>query len=138
VNLFTYGSLMFPEVWERVTGLSDPGTPARLADHAARRIRDQTYPALVASAGALTEGILYQKVPPEAMTRLDAFEGPFYDRVMVAVVLPDGAATSAWVYRASRQDDPDILPEPWQAGCFEREHLRHFLRDDPGFSGGSR
>lgn len=138
MNLFTYGSLMFPEVWERVTGLSGPGAPACLADHAARRIRGQTYPALVASAGDLTEGVLYQEVTPEAVARLDAFEGPFYDRVMVGVMLPDGAATSAWVYRASRQDDPDILPEPWQAGCFRRDHLRQFLHDDPGFSGGGR
>ena len=138
MNIFTYGSLMFPEVWERVTGLTGRGTPARLADHAARRIRGQSYPALVAAPGEVTAGILYQNVPPDAVTRLDDFEGAFYDRIRVGVEVADGAATSAWVYRAARQDDPDILPAPWQAGCFEREHLPRFLREDPGFSGGGR
>lgn len=135
MNVFTYGSLIFPEVWAKVTGLPGPGTslPATLADHAARRIRGQTYPALVEAMGGSTMGILYQNVPGDALLRLDAFEGDFYHRVRVGVVIADGSSISAWVYRASRQDDPDILPEAWQADCFERDDLHRFLTEDPGF-----
>jgi gamma-glutamylcyclotransferase (GGCT)/AIG2-like uncharacterized protein YtfP len=138
MNLFTYGSLMFPEVWERVTGLCGAGQPASLADHAARRIRGQTYPALVTGVGESTEGVLYADVTPEAVARLDAFEGPFYERVMVGVSLGDGAATRAWVYRAALPDDPDILAECWDPERFQREHLGRFLQDDPGFSATGR
>ena len=138
MNLFTYGSLMFPEVWERVTGLSGEGQPASLGDHAARRIRGQTYPALVKAVGESTEGVLYADVTPEAVARLDAFEGHFYERVMVGVSLGAGAKTSAWVYRAALPDDPDILAERWDPERFQREHLGRFLHDDPGFSGNGR
>ncbi len=138
MNLFTYGSLMFPEVWERITGLSGAGQPASLADHAARRIRGQTYPALVTAAGESTQGVLYVDVSPEAVARLDAFEGQFYERVMVGVSVAEGAATSAWVYCAAQPEDPDILAELWDPARFQREHLGRFLRDDPGFSGSGR
>ncbi len=138
MNIFTYGSLMFPEVWERVTGLSGAGQPASLADHAARQIRGQTYPALVKAVGGSTEGVLYSDVTPAAVARLDEFEGRFYERVAVAVSAGDGAATSAWVYRAAKPDDPDILEEGWDRERFQRDHLGRFLRDDPGFSGAGR
>jgi len=138
MNIFTYGSLMFPEVWERVTGLSGAGQPAWLADHAARQIRGQTYPALVKAGGERTEGVLYADVTPEAVERLDVFEGGFYERVMVGVSVGEGAATSAWVYRAVQPDDPDILEECWDRDRFQQDHLGRFLRDDPGFSGAGR
>jgi gamma-glutamylcyclotransferase (GGCT)/AIG2-like uncharacterized protein YtfP len=133
MNLFTYGTLMFPEVWQRVTGLAQPGQPATLAHHAARRIRDQLYPALVGEEGAVTSGILYPEVSPEAMARLDTFEGTFYDRVPVEVTLTDGSVRPAWVYRAAAGTGPDILPQPWEAARFAREELGVFLQEDPGF-----
>ncbi len=138
MNLFTYGSLMFPEVWERVTGLSGAGQPASLADHAAREIRGQTYPALVKAMGERTEGVLYSDLSPEAVARLDAFEGHFYERVEVAVSVGGGVADMAWVYRAAQPDGPDILVERWDLARFQREHLGSFLQDDPGFSGAGR
>ena len=131
MTIFTYGSLMFPEVWEKVTGLTVAGVPAVLADHAARRIRGQSYPVLQAEAGARVRGVLYVGVPPDAVARLDEFEGAFYDRVPVAVRLEQGGATaSAWVYRAARPEDPDILPEAWVAEHFARESLARFLQEE--------
>ncbi len=133
MNVFTYGSLMFPEVWERVTRLNLPGLPATLAHHAARRIEGQSYPALIPQEGAMTAGILYGEVTAAALGWLDAFEGVFYLRVPVKVMLNDGTSRSAWVYRAARPDDPAIMAECWEAGQFAREELAGFLNRDPGF-----
>jgi hypothetical protein len=138
MNLFTYGSLMFPEVWQRVTGLSAPGEEAVLQGHVARRIRGQSYPALVQEAGAETSGVLYRGVSGEAVARLDAFEGSFYERVEVGVVLGDGTRCCAWAYRAGREDDPDILLERWDAAGFAARGLAVFLQEDPGFSENGR
>lgn len=138
MHLFTYGSLMFPEVWQRVTGLTHPGQPSTLGHHAARRIRGKSYPALVPEDGAATAGILYTDIPPEAVARLDAFEGTFYDRVPVEVALTDGTLLPAWVYRAGDGTSPDILPQHWEASRFAREELGAFLQEDPGFQESGR
>ncbi len=134
MNIFTYGSLMFPDVWRRVTGLMEPGGAATLADHAARRIRGQSYPALVQEPGTVVDGVIYRGVTPEAVAALDAFEGSFYRRIAVDVHTADGPTEPAWVYLASEAGDPDILPEAWEAGRFARESLTDFLRADPGIT----
>ena len=139
MNIFTYGSLMFPEVWTRVTGLTRPGLPARLTGHAARRIQGAAYPALVPCPGALTEGILYEDVPPSAVALLDAFEGDFYERLLLEITQgSDGTAAWAGTYVASHPEAPGILPEPWNAAEFARDHLQTFLNHDPGFATGGR
>lgn len=135
MSLFTYGSLMFPEVWARVTGITQTGLPAQLPGFSARRIRGQTYPALVASPGSLTQGVLYHETTSAALARLDEFEGSFYRRAVVPIITADSAVTFAWVYLASDPANPDILPEPWSAAEFAAMYLASFLQHDPGFSG---
>jgi gamma-glutamylcyclotransferase (GGCT)/AIG2-like uncharacterized protein YtfP len=135
-DVFAYGSLMFARVWEKVTGEARPGQPAWLADYAARALCGQSYPALVPERGACTQGVLYEAVSPEALARLDAFEGGFYERVELRVLRPAGLAGRAWVYVAACPEAPEILAEAWDAGRFAREALEAFLRADPGFSQG--
>lgn len=137
MNVFTYGSLMFPEVWRRVTGGSLVGQPARLREFEARAIRGQTYPALVFIPGAMTEGVVYSGVDAEAVARLDVFEGNFYQRqtVRVETEAGKGEELEAQVYVAILADHPDILPERWRAKEFRDRHLAGFLRTDPGFRG---
>lgn len=138
MNVFTYGSLMFPEVWTRVTGSQDAGIPATLAGYTARRIRGQSYPALVPdpAPAALTQGILYRNVSPEALRRLDLFEGDFYVRKAVPVTpAAPPETTDAWVYAAAEPAHPDILPDLWDTEQFRQDSLQDFLSSDPGFSG---
>ncbi|MES2708830.1 MAG: gamma-glutamylcyclotransferase family protein [Verrucomicrobiota bacterium] len=135
MNVFTYGSLMFPEVWRRVTGGTVPGHPARLAGYEARALRGVTYPVLVAiMPESVTEGVVYRGVDAAALARLDLFEGNFYVRREVTVGTEEGKVT-AQVYAAAWEDHPDILPERWRAGEFAARHLAGFLRADPGFAG---
>lgn len=150
MNVFTYGSLMFPSVWEKVTGSRAAGGPARLAGFSARRIRGQSYPALVAEEGSVVEGVVYENVSQAAVKRLDDFEGSFYRRLEVEVevkveagvevieTLPARRILSAGVYVAANAEDPVILPEAWDAVEFERKFLAEFLAEDPGFTGGER
>lgn len=137
MNVFTYGSLMFPEVWRCVTGSGLEGQPARLREFEARAIRGQTYPALISKPGAVTEGVVYSGVNAEAVARLDVFEGNFYQRQTVVVRTGSGAEEDieAQVYVAVLADHPDILPERWRADEFRNRHLAGFLRTDPGFRG---
>ena len=134
MKVFTYGSLMFPEVWRRVAGAAQVGIPARLSGYEARCLAGQTYPALVESAHSLTEGVLYQEVNAVSLRALDAFEGGFYRRREVFVTA-GGLEIPAWVYAAADSRHPDILPEKWCAEDFSARHLTGFLRHDPGFSG---
>lgn len=131
MNLFTYGSLMFPDVWQRVAGASFSTQPATLPGFAAWKVRGETYPGLAPAPGAETAGVVYFDVSPEAASRLDAFEGPFYERMEVQVRLPDGACAPAWAYVVVPSHRHELDPDRWDAEEFRRHHLAHFFGPKP-------
>ncbi len=131
MNVFTYGSLMFPEVWLRVTGQACPATPATLAGFAAWKVRGESYPGLAPAPGKHTSGLLYSDVSASAAARLDAFEGPFYIRTALEVALPGGARVTAHTYLVAPEHRHELEPVEWDKNEFQRLHLDRFLGPKP-------
>lgn len=131
MNLFTYGSLMFPDVWQRVAGQSFPAQPATLPGFAAWKVRGETYPGLAPEPGEETSGLVYFGVSPEAAARLDAFEGPFYERREIEVRLADGTSAPACTYVVAPSHRDELAPDRWDAEEFRRHHLVHFFGPKP-------
>lgn len=120
-HVFTYGSLMFPEVWQRVVRGEYRSAPARLDGHARFGIAGETYPGMVAAPGASVEGVLYFDVSPEDVAALDHFEGNEYRRELVGVVLETGESVEAGTYIF-------LLPQklsgsPWLPEAFQMERF---------------
>ena len=125
-NVFTYGSLMYPEVFGPVTLASPRCHRARLDGWSRHAIRARTYPAAVPAAGASIEGVLWMELDEDAMRRLDRFEGDEYVRQQVFVTLPDGERVNAQIYRWL--DSASLLPSDWSSDTFERHYLSDFFR----------
>ena len=121
-NIFTYGSLMFPAVWEQVVRGHYLSIRAVLTGHARYAIADENYPGMVARDGAAVEGILYRDVAAADVTRLDIFEGADYRRAAVRVQLPDGTETEAYTYLYNLPQR--LLDKEWNVEEFD---IRHFL-----------
>ncbi len=113
MNLFTYGTLMFPEVWARVALEECPVRRAVLHGYEARRLSGVTFPGLIEAPGVSTPGLLYLNVSPEAMARLDAYEDDFYLRVPLTVEVEDGGTMEAQVYLMAPDRRENVLPERW-------------------------
>jgi len=127
MNLFAYGSLMFPVIWERVAGDRFPTAVARLDGFAAWKVRGEAYPGLAPAADQTTEGLVYIGVTHDAVARLDAFEGPFYQRELVDVRLADDTLMPAFSYIVSPAHRHTLEPVRWDADDFRRRHLHDFL-----------
>jgi gamma-glutamylcyclotransferase (GGCT)/AIG2-like uncharacterized protein YtfP len=128
MTLFSYGSLVFPEVMRAVTGRSFAHEPARLADWVRLRVRGASYPGLRARAGASTLGVLWHEVDPASLARLDRFEGTSYARRTLRVRTSRGEKLQAEVYVWSETELARLSAEPWDPARFARESLRGFLR----------
>lgn len=129
-HIFTYGSLMFPQVWRRVVRGVYHSATARLDGHARFAIRGETYPGAVAQAGASIAGVLYFDVSPRDVAILDAFEGIDYRRDIVCVTLDSGETVSACGYiylLAQKLSDLPWLPEKFQMERFIGAHCRDEL-----------
>jgi gamma-glutamylcyclotransferase (GGCT)/AIG2-like uncharacterized protein YtfP len=122
-HVFTYGSLMFAPVWEKVVRGNYRSATATARDYARFDISGETYPGMVARAGARVDGVIYFDVSADDIAALDGFEGSEYRRETISVVLGDGekVAAASYVFIASGR----LAATVWQP---ERFQLQRFLR----------
>lgn len=145
--LFTYGSLMFEPVWQRVTGLicgpAAKPRPARLGGFRRHAVANETYPALLRNPGSYVDGALYEQIPQEIMTLLDRFEGGDYQRIKSAAVLTEGSLAESLVFEsggqwpnAGRTRDVDVylftaadqaLQKAWSVRRFAESGMTEFM-----------
>ena len=124
-NVFTYGSLMFPAVWERVVHGQYDSSEATIHGFKRVCVRGREHPALViARRAAPLIGRLYLDVNPQDLARLDHFETRSYARVAIAVTVAS-AAVAAHAYLAL--DVHSLLDAEWNVSEFEQHGLPVFL-----------
>jgi gamma-glutamylcyclotransferase (GGCT)/AIG2-like uncharacterized protein YtfP len=119
MNLFAYGTLMWPEILADVIGRSMESTPAVLRNVRRLRVRDQVYPSVVAEPGAQVEGVLYTGLTDMEMASLDQFEGCEYEQRLVEIQTANGPVNAAVYFTSEKamvlleKDEwhPDHLPQ---------------------------
>lgn len=84
-DLFVYGTLMYPELYRKLTGEEPDYTPAELRHYSVRKLNERPYPGLVRRIGGRSVGLLIRNVTAEAMERLNAYEGDEYELIEVTV-----------------------------------------------------
>lgn len=123
-HIFTYGSLMFAQVWQPLVAGRYRSEPAVLSGYRRFAVPGVAYPGIVAAPGQQVAGLLYRDVEADDLARLDLFEGAEYRRDALPVTLADGSALQAETYvwlDHARLSDAAWLPEAFR--------LREFLRD---------
>ena len=114
MDVFTYGTLMSPDIMMRVSGCSPDSCIAHLHGFRRSRVKGEEYPGIRENAEAVVQGLLYLNVPEAAGERLDIFEGEMYERRQVKVQTEGGFEKSAVTY-VFRPGYDDLLTEnPWE------------------------
>jgi len=130
-HIFTYGSLMFPEVWQRVVRGSYRAAAAVAAGYARREIAGETYPGMIVQPEGSVQGVLYFDVDERDIAALDAFEGSEYRREAISVLLASGDAVAAgtYIYLPAHK----LSESPWQPEAFQMERfIGSYCRDKLG------
>ena len=120
-NLFAYGTLMWPEVLERVIGRRLTGEAAVLQGYRRLRVKNEPYPVIIPAAGAAVEGMVYRSLTAEEFRRLDLFEGEEYARRQVAP-----GRMQAFTYVLTREWRHIADTRPWIPAHFGQEQLDAF------------
>jgi len=126
-NVFVYGTLVFPEVMQLVSGCAHEHAPATLAEFARFVLVDRVYPGIVPQAGGATEGRIYFGVDAEGLERLDWYEAEEYDREQVHVDVAGVGGLDAWTYVIAPGHHGIVSRELWDEARFMEEHLPSFL-----------
>ncbi len=133
LHIFTYGSLMFDQVWTQVVEGSYQHYQATLPGFIRRSIFNEDYPAILPGRLSSTvSGILYLDVSSDDLTRLDAFEGSCYARQHVQVKT-DNNIFAADAYVLKNEYRHLASEREWEPGEFEKLGLQRFLGSYFGF-----
>jgi gamma-glutamylcyclotransferase (GGCT)/AIG2-like uncharacterized protein YtfP len=125
-SVFTYGSLIVPEVWALVAGRRHGSEPAILGGYKRRALHGVPYPGIFPAPAEQVEGILWHGVEPEEMLRLDDFEGDLYERITTEVnVGAERIAAEAYVVGAAHEGM--LSHEPWDEARFRAQELDAYL-----------
>jgi hypothetical protein len=118
---------MFPEVWRRLAGRRHPTRAGVLADFARCALRDGSYPGALPRAGAETRGVLYESVSHALLAKLDRWEGPAYERVLVSV-RAGGGLWPAHTYVLTPTSRRRAKDQDWDPKVFQARHLHRWTR----------
>ena len=134
MNIFTYGSLMFERVWSRVVVCVYERLNVTMCGYKRRKLKERTYPAVIPGTRSDSiDGVLYLKVQPEDLLRLDRFEGNYYQKEKAECRIPGGKITGAWVYVLKDRYSDLLEDAPWDPAWFAETEIRSFLKSYEGF-----
>ena len=131
-HLFTYGSLMFEDVWNRLVKGNYLAQKAILHGYARRCVKDDVYP-VIFQADELVEGVVYYDISEEDKVILDSFEGEYYERTEVELLVRD-ELIRACVYVLKEEHFDIIDPKPWSEALFATEGIKRFISNYKGFA----
>jgi gamma-glutamylcyclotransferase (GGCT)/AIG2-like uncharacterized protein YtfP len=115
MHVFTYGTLMFPEVWQAVVGRQFKSMEATAPGFAIYRVVDAVFPGIVkAGDDDAVQGVVYLDVDDASVARLDTFEDTFYERQALWLRCADGQTLAAETYVVPPQNRRVLTDEVWR------------------------
>lgn len=134
MNLFTYGSLMSPDIMEEVSGGQFASYNAVAEGFQRFCVRHEPYPGMVGSSAGKVEGVVYEGLDSAAMHRLDIFEGEMYVRLPIQVRrTKDNFAMEVMAYIVKLDYQHMLTQEIWNYEKFLAEGKRIFTEQYMGF-----
>ena len=126
-SLFCYGTLVFPEILEIVTGRQFDHVDCRLENYQSFIVSGESFPGLIFKSGSITGGSLLKNIRVSEMRTLDEYEGGLYRRKKVNVIDRDNAVHVAWVYEIRNSRKKMLSKTLWDKAEFQRLHLQDFI-----------
>jgi gamma-glutamylcyclotransferase (GGCT)/AIG2-like uncharacterized protein YtfP len=135
MHVFTYGTLMFPEVWKAVAGREFPSVQGTADSFAVYRVRHAAFPGIIHAAKLdSVRGVVYLDVDAASLARLDLFEDDFYRRESLWIDCDDGQRRAADAYVVPHENLAVLTDEPWRADEFVASGgLQEFIERFQGF-----
>jgi gamma-glutamylcyclotransferase (GGCT)/AIG2-like uncharacterized protein YtfP len=120
-TLFTYGTLLFPEVLRALLGRVPQSQPASTAGWRVAALENRHYPGLVATPGEIAHGRLLVGLSGDEWRLLDNFEDRRYELRRIALLDGQDSLTYVWL------DDAEACPNTWDAQSFTAIHLPTYV-----------
>jgi gamma-glutamylcyclotransferase (GGCT)/AIG2-like uncharacterized protein YtfP len=134
-NIFTYGTLMFEEIWSQVVTGEYRRFPAILDGYDRKMARDEEYPVLYPhTPSSQVEGFVYLDVSDADLAKLDYFKGDYYFRKSEDVLVLESGKMVAAVYVLKEEYYSIISNKNWDPDYFKAQGIDLFKNKYDGFN----
>ncbi len=89
INLFVYGSLKEPSIFQAVTGINPPSQHKAILHGFSYTQPIDGYPVIQSDPNGIVEGIIIKDIPSHKLNALNHYEGDAYQRQKVKIQLED-------------------------------------------------
>jgi Gamma-glutamyl cyclotransferase, AIG2-like len=122
-SLFTYGTLLFPEVLQALIGRVPQRQMTSAPGWRVAAVRDRVYPGLVAAPDSIAPGRLVTELTEDEWRLIDDFEGDRYElrQLSLANGRDDGFAYVLI-------DDAEACPHNWDLENFAKAYLPTYAK----------
>lgn len=120
-SLFTYGTLLFPEVLRALLGRVPRSQLASAAGWRVAALKNRNYPGLVEAPGGIVQGRLLTGLSGDEWRLLDNFEDRRYELRRIVLLGGQDGLTYVWV------DDAEACPNTWDTQSFALTHLSAYV-----------
>lgn len=125
---------MFERVWSRVVVGVYERLNVTMYGYKRMKLKERVYPAVIPSTRSESvDGVLYLKIQPSDLLRLDRFEGDYYRKEKAECRTPGGKITGAWVYVLKDRYFDLLEDAPWDPVWFAETGIGSFLKNYEGF-----
>lgn len=129
-NIFTYGSLMFDQVWSLVVKGDYDRCEATLHGYDRKSVRGEVYPVLFPSSPqSQIQGIIYFEVTPFDLEAIDRFEGEYYFRKTELVDTEEHGVISVEVFVLKEEYYAIISHQDWDPVKFSTTGIHFFIHN---------
>jgi gamma-glutamylcyclotransferase (GGCT)/AIG2-like uncharacterized protein YtfP len=129
MSLFTYGTLMYAVVWDRIGLKPCAAQPAILPGYAIYRVCDAIFPGIIkAGPDDQVQGVLYHDLNEETLDELDAYESDLYERTTVYAVNQDSVRIKCQAYVIPLANRAALSNEAWDSDWFQQHGLAKYMR----------
>ncbi len=131
-NIFVYGTLMFDEILEVLTGKTFKSQNAFLNDFSRYQIFDleipRKYPAIISNTGSRVEGKIIFDVDQQSLDILDSFEDEKYELKILKLYTEEGREYEVLTY-VWKEEFRDMLKGDWDPNYFKDNYLSIYIND---------
>jgi gamma-glutamylcyclotransferase (GGCT)/AIG2-like uncharacterized protein YtfP len=120
--LFTYGTLLFPEVLHALIERVPQNQLASASGWRVAALKNRTYPGLVAAPGEIAHGHLLTGLSADEWHLLDNFEDHKYELRQITLLGGQNSLAYIWV------DDAEACSNTWDVQSFALTHLPAYVK----------
>lgn len=125
-NIFSYGSLMYPDVILALTNKIFHSEQAVLYGYERRLMKGKIYPGIITKPNAEIAGTLWCDLDNDSLKILDTFEDKEYERTMLEVETHSGTM-NALAYTINVKQAQLLDNSEWDPNYFKTNHLKEYI-----------